>query len=154
MDLPIKAFCLNGNNGKIELIITEVLGYPDNTSIEGGYDVKGILNINIGCYFVRYDNFYFATGVLYRFLEGLEACYQNLKGKAEYKHLYERDLEFTLEMKSLGHAMISGTFREDPAVSTALNFEMSTDQTFMKSAISDIKNVMKLFGGYTGLKDQ
>ncbi len=150
MDLPIRAFCLSGGNEKIELIITEVLGFP-NTSIEGGYDVKGILNINIGCYFVRYDNFIFATGVLYRFLEWLETCYKTLKGKAEYRHLYERDLEFTLEMKSLGHALIIGTFRENPAISTKLDFEMSTDQTFIKSAIYDIKNVMNVFGGYKGL---
>ncbi|HOP10892.1 MAG TPA: hypothetical protein PK629_05315 [Oscillospiraceae bacterium] len=153
MDLPIKAFCLNGDNAKIELIITEILDFP-NTSIEGGYDVKGILNINIGCYFVRYDNFIFATGVIYRFLEGLEKCYQDLKGEAEYRHLYERDLEFTLEMTSLGHAVINGTFRENPAVSTKLDFEMSTDQTFIKSAINDIKNVIKGFGGYTGLQGQ
>ena len=153
MDLPIRAFCLSGDNAKIELIITEIFGFP-NTSIEGGYDVKGILNIDIGCYFVRYDRFIFATGVIYRLLEGLEKCYRDLKGKAEYRHLYERDLEFTLEMINLGHAVIQGTFRENPAVSNKLDFEMSTDQTFIKSAINDIKNVIKVFSGYTGLKGQ
>ena len=66
MNLPIRAFCLNGYNEKIELQITELLGFPDNTSYEGGYDVRGTLHIVVGCYTVHTDNFYFATGVLYR----------------------------------------------------------------------------------------
>ncbi len=66
MELPIKAFCLNGYDEKIELTITEVFGFPDNTSYEGGYDIKGILDIEIGCYKVHCTDFYLATGILYR----------------------------------------------------------------------------------------
>ena len=152
MDLPIRAFYLNGYEGKIELVITEVLGFPDTTSYEDGYDVKGNLHINVGCYTARFEDFYFATGVLYRFMEGLEKCYKTLSGKAEYKHLLENDLEFTLEMTSLGHAKINGTFQENPAVNTKLNFELSTDQTCIKLAIDDIKNIQNIFGSYSGLK--
>lgn len=64
MELPIKAFCLNGYSEKIELTITEVLDFPNNTSFEGGYDVKGNLDIEIGSYTVHCKDFYFATGVL------------------------------------------------------------------------------------------
>ena len=33
-------FCLNGYNGeKIRLDLNEVIGFPNNTSIEGGYDI-------------------------------------------------------------------------------------------------------------------
>lgn len=152
MNLPIRAFCLNGYNGKIELQITEVLGFPDDTSYEGGYDLKGTLHIEVGSYTVHSDNFYFATGVLYRFLEQLIECYETLNGEAKYKHLLENDLEFTIEMTSLGHALIRGAFRENPAKANVLHFEMRTDQTNIKPVIKDIKNVMSIFGDYSELK--
>lgn len=152
MNLPIRAFCLNGYNEKIELQITELLGFPDNTSYEGGYDVRGTLHIEVGCYTVHTDNFYFATGVLYRFLEQLIECYETLNGEAKYKHLLENDLEFTLEMTSLGHALVRGAFQENSAKANVLHFEMETDQTCLKSVIKDIKNVMNIFGDYSGLK--
>jgi hypothetical protein len=152
MELPIKAFCLNGFDEKIELTITEILGFPDSTSYEGGYDVKGNLDIEIGSYIVHCTDFYFATGVLYRFLDGLENCYKTLIGKAEYKHLLEHDLEFTLEMTKLGHACVTGTYHENPALDNELRFEMETDQTCIKLVIDEIKNVRSIFGDYTGTK--
>ena len=152
MELPIKAFCLNGYDEKIELTITEVFDFPDRTCYEGGYDTKGILDIEIGCYKVYCTEFYFATGVLFRFLEGLEVCYKTLNGKAEYKHYLEHCLEFTLEMTHSGHACITGRFCENPALDNELIFEMETDQTCIKPVIDDIKNIMSLFGGYAGTK--
>lgn len=152
MELPIKAFCLNGYGEKIELTITEVFDFPDSTSYEGGYDIKGILDIEIGCYKVRCTDFYFATGILYRLLEGLEVCYKQLNGKAYYKHFLEQDFEFTLEMTHSGHACVTGKFRENPAVDNELIFEMETDQTCIKPVIDEIKKVMAIFGGYEGYK--
>lgn len=152
MELPIKAFCLNGYEEKIELTITEVYEFPNGTSYEGGYDVKGILDIEIGCYKVYCKDFYFATGVLYRFLEGLEVCYKSLSGKAEYKHFLEHDLEFTLEMTQSGHACVTGRFRENPASDNELVFEMETDQTCINPVIDEIKYVKSIFGGYEGIK--
>ena len=36
----MKLFCLNGYNGeKISLELNEVIGFPDSTSMEGGYDI-------------------------------------------------------------------------------------------------------------------
>ena len=45
MNLPMRAFCLNGNaeNDKIEIIINEVFDFLEKTSFRGGYDFVGRL---------------------------------------------------------------------------------------------------------------
>lgn len=92
-------FCLNWYNGaKITLELNEVIGFPNNTSIEGGYDIVCTLIIDSGCYHIEYDQLYSATGTLYRFLKELNACYTDLFGSAEYHSLYENDLTFKVEM--------------------------------------------------------
>ena len=55
--LPMKAFCLMGNNGndKIELTINELFDFPERTSFEGGYDFKGDLTICAGSYSVYFN---------------------------------------------------------------------------------------------------
>ncbi len=150
MELPIKAFCLNGNNEKIEFTIDEVFGFPSQTSYEGGYDVKGFLEIRVGCYHVYCNNFYSSTGILYNLLTSLYLCYANLYGVANYKHLLENDLAFSLEMTKFGHATVIGQFQENPSVNNILNFEFETDQTCIKDAINDLKNISSIFGDNTG----
>lgn len=82
-------FCLNGYNGeKIRLDLNEVIGFPNNTSIEGGYDIICTLVIDSGCYHIEHDRLYSATGTLYRFSKGLDACYTDLFGSGEYHCLY------------------------------------------------------------------
>ena len=56
-------FCLNGYNGeKIRLDLNEVIGFPNNTSIEGGYDIICTLVIDSACYHIEHDRLYSATG--------------------------------------------------------------------------------------------
>jgi len=106
-------FCLNGYNGeKISLELNEVIGFPDHTSIEGGYDIICTLIIDAGCYHIEYERLYSATGALYHFCKELNTCYTNLSGTAKYHLLYERDLIFKVEMTYGGHAIVSGTFQE------------------------------------------
>lgn len=150
MDFPVRAFCLHGSNGKIELTITETLGFPADTSYEGGYDVKGSLDIDIGCYVVRFDDYCFSTGVLRGFMEELEKCYETLRGKAVYKRLWENDFAFTLEMTDSGHAVVNGTFQEDPVMNNKLTFELQTDQTYVKPVISDLRKIIRLFDALSG----
>lgn len=49
-------FCLNGYNvEKIRLDLNEVIGFPNNTSIEGGYDIICTLVIDSACYHIEHD---------------------------------------------------------------------------------------------------
>lgn len=153
IDLPMKAFCLNGNGTeKVELTINEVFDFPAHTSIEGGYDFKGSLEICVGSYSVYCSEFYSSTGVLYNFFTAIQKCYDSLGGTADYRHLYENDLKFSLTMTNWGHAIINGSFREVPHLSNELNFEMETDQTCILEAIKCLKKVKDIFGDSKGIQ--
>lgn len=148
----MRIFCLNGKeNEKISLKLNEVLGFPNSTSYEGGYDILCTLRIDVGCYHVKCENYYSATGALYKFSNMLKECYQNLDGQAEYHLLLENDLEFTVSMTSSGHAVVIGTFQEKPDKENILRFEMGTDQSCFLSVIEDIDNLKKIYGGMQGV---
>lgn len=148
-------FCLKGYNGeKISLDLNEVIGFPDNTSIEGGYDIICTLVIDSGCYHVEHDRLYSATGALYRFSKELDTCYTDLLGSAEYHLLYENDLNIKVEMSSGGHATVTGTFQERPDKNNILQFEFCTDQTCLLSVVQDIESLKAQYGAMEGLRNQ
>jgi hypothetical protein len=148
----MEIFCLHGNEeDKILLELNEVLGFPDRTSFEGGYDIICSLQIDVGCYHVKHGNLYSATGALYRFSNELKNCYQNLKGQAEYRLRLENDLFFALAMTSSGHAEVSGTFRERPDKKNILHFIMNTDQTCFLQVIQSIDELKKTYGDMQGI---
>ena len=142
----MELFCLHGYDEKILLELNEVLGFPVQTSYEGGYDVICSLQIDIGCYHVKCDKLYSATGALYRFSDELKKCYQTLEGKAEYRLLLENDLVFTVTMTSNGHAQVTGTFQEMPHQNNVLHFIMDTDQTSLIEVIQSIDALKKDYG--------
>lgn len=144
-------FCLNGiNNDKIKIELNEVIGFPESTSIEGGYDMVCTLTIDAGVYHVTYNDYYTATGVLYKFCESLKKCYNTLNGKAEYKMMLENDLEFEVEMLSNGRAVITGSFQANISRDNILQFEIDTDQSCFKSVIEDIEKLKETYGGMHG----
>ncbi|MBR6771618.1 MAG: hypothetical protein IKM28_10410 [Lachnospiraceae bacterium] len=148
-------FCLNGYNGeKLSLELNEVIGFPNNTSIEGGYDIICTLVIDSGCYHIEFDRLYSATGTLYRFSKELDACYTVLFGSAEYHSLYENGLVFNVEMTSGGLAIVTGTFQERPDKQNVLQFEFDTDQSCLLSVIQDIESLKVKYGGMEGLHDK
>ena len=94
-------FCLNGYNGeKISLELNEVIGFPNYTSINGGYDITCTLIVDSSWYHIKHDRLFSATGALYSFSKELNTCYTELLGSAEYHLLYENDLTFKVEMTS------------------------------------------------------
>jgi len=144
-------FCIKGYNGEqISLELKEVIGFPEHTSIEGGYDMKCTLKIDVGCYHVKCDTLYSATGALYRFCDQLKECYIQLEGEAEYKLFLENDLYFKVDMKNSGQALITGIFQERPDKENILHFQMDTDQTCFLSVIQDIENLKNEYGGMEG----
>lgn len=139
---PIKAFCFEYNGDKIELIINHVFG--EENSYEG-VDFTGILNIKAGYYEVHCEDYIFSIGVLKRFYQGLQNCYNTLQGKAEYKALWDRELEFSLYMSKNGCAELRGYFQALPSHPNKLEFSIQIDQTVIKQAIQDLKYVLSLF---------
>jgi hypothetical protein len=149
----MEIFCLNGyENDKISLELNEVLGFPGNTSYEGGYDIICTLKIDVGCYHVRCERYYSATGALYKFSNKLKECYKNLVGQAEYRLLLENDLVFTISMTSSGHAVVTGIFQERPDKDSILRFEMETDQSCFLSVIEAINDLRISYGGMQGIE--
>ena len=153
IDLPMKAFCIIGNDGadKIEMTISEVFNFPEGTSYAGGYEFKGTLTISAGSYKVCDENFYSTTGALYNLRASIAKCYNSLKGAARFPtNCYERALEFELKMTSNGHGIIQGKYRECAHMTNTLIFEITTDQTCLRCAIDNLKQVEKIFGGNEG----
>lgn len=148
-------FCLKGYNGdRISLELNEVIGFPDKTGIEGGYDIICTLIIDSGCYHIEHDRLYSATGALYRFSKELDTCYTDLCGSAEYHLLYENDLNIKVEMSSGGHAIVTGTFQERPDKNNILQFEFDTDQTCLLSVVQDIESLKAQYGDMEGLRNK
>lgn len=154
MEYPIKAFEIKGlSNEHIKLEITEVFGFPDETSFRGGYDIKCNLEIVSGNYGIRTDNYYSSTGALYNFYNELSKCYNDLKGLATYKLNYpENDFDLNIKFDKLGVA-ISGKYQDDPVVKNILNFEFTSDQSYFKEVICDLKKIVLRFGNNRGIKE-
>jgi hypothetical protein len=95
IDTPIKVFSFLGidTQEKIELTITDILSDVDEYD---GIELRGIVNIKVSSYEVLCADYVFLTGVIERLLHDLEKCYDTLSGKAEYKAIYYRELEFTI----------------------------------------------------------
>lgn len=147
MKLPINAFCLKGyNNEKISLIINEIIDFP-STSYHGGHDITCSVEIQAGNYRVIGERYYTTTGDLYRFNEELQKCYNLLEGNADYKMFYEKDLVFSVNMLSGGHAVVKGTYQERADKQNILEFEIETDQSCFLSVIQSINQLKDKLGG-------
>lgn len=152
----MEIFSLYGIDKKegIRLELNEVIGFPHSTGYDGGYDIICTLQIDVGCYHVKCDRYFSATGALYRFSDALKECYEKLNGQAEYRLFLENDLSFSVSMTSNGHAVVSGKFQERSDRNTALEFEMETDQTYLLPVIRGIENLKKRYGGMQGIKEK
>lgn len=149
----MRLFCLNGyQDEKISMQLNEVIGFPNSTSYDGGYDIICTLIIDAGCYHIEFDRLYSATGALYRFCNELKNCYNTLEGQAEYRMFLENDLCFKVVMETGGHAVIMGTFQESPHRNNIFTFEIDTDQTCFLNAIQDIEHLKEKYGDMEGVK--
>ena len=155
MDYPIKIFEIKGSSGeRIKLEITEVFGFPDETSFRGGYDVKCNLEMNFGPYSMNTDGYYSSTGALFNFYTELLKCYNDLKGSAAYRPDFpENNFDLSIEFDEHG-VNISGRYQDDPAVNNILSFEFNSDQSYFKEVVGDLKKVVLQFGDNQGIKKQ
>lgn len=136
-------FCLRGDDGKICLELNKSFGFPDETSIEGGYDIVCTVTIDAGAYHAKFTPYYSATEPVFRFCKELQDCYNTLEGTASYALAYETDLKFDVQMLSRGKAIIVGIFQADSSRENILQFEINTDQSYFKSVIDEIGEFRK-----------
>ena len=149
IELPMRAFRLVGRDGndKIEVTINEVFDFLERTSYASGYEFKGDLTIHVGNYSVCSEHFYSSTGELYDLCASFVKCYDSLEGEARFPIVhYERALKFEVKMIGRGHGIVKGTFTEHSHSSNTLIFEIEIDQTCLRCAIDDLKQVEILFG--------
>lgn len=152
MDYPIKVFEIKGFSGeRIKLEITDVFGFPNETSFRGGYDVKCNLEISSGPYSVRTNNYYSSTGALYNFYDELFKCYNDLNGMASYNLDFPENY-FDLNVKFDEYGVnISGKYQDDSIIKNILNFEFTSDQSYFKEVVSDLKKIVLQFGDNQGI---
>lgn len=149
VELPIRAFRLNGIDGYFEINITEVYGFPEKTDFDGGYSAKGNINLKANCYCVDYGVLWFSTGSLYRFFKQLNPCYEKISGNAVFMTT-ERDFELKVQFKDKGHVILIGIYKERPDVENKLYFEITSDQTQVLDALHDLKKIEDMFGDERG----
>lgn len=148
-ELPMLAFLMTGMNGSIQLEIEEVFGFPNETSYGGGYGAKGNLIINAGGFSINPPHYY-TTGELYRFYRQLQRCYKRLSGIAVLENT-EDELKLQCEFNKLGHVILTGRFQSAPSENNILQFEFKSDQTQVKSTLSQLKAVYDVFGDDKGV---
>ena len=142
-------FSIVADNGYLLFHYDEVLGFPEQTSPFGGYDVWGQVEIKCDNYFVK-GNLAFSTGEMFSFFTQLEKVEFLLKGFARFDS-YEHQLSFLLKIDKLGHFFLNGEYAENLANETKLNFELKGDQSHFAKWINENRNVIEKYGDNTGV---
>lgn len=143
-------FILRGNQGYLKLELEELFGFHDSTSIFGGYDANGIVEIKSSG-FGASGELWFTTGEVYLFYQQLKKSFEDLSGEASFSST-EHNLEFKCTFTWQGHIMCTGFYKEYPAQENELRFEFLSDQSFIPSTLKDLKEFVQMYGGPTGIK--
>jgi hypothetical protein len=64
----------------LTLTFTEVFGFPETTCHWGGYDLRAMIEIKSGNFYVK-SVLYSSTGEIYQFFQQLKSCNENLTGR-------------------------------------------------------------------------
>ncbi|MBB2145343.1 hypothetical protein GM921_07605 [Pedobacter sp. LMG 31464] len=145
----MEGFIIRGEGGLISLSFEKVFGFPETTSYLGGYDLQASITIKSSCFEVK-STMYTSTGEIYLFFDQLKNCNERLDGTAKFAS-YEGDLEFLAAFDhATGHVSIKGFFTEHE-FSNCLNFEFSSDQTFMTTTIKELQILFQKYGDVKGL---
>ncbi len=145
----MEKFELRGQDGYIKMWIQQVFGFPNKTSYLGGYECIVGIEINIGNYNVK-SEFFSTTVELFNFRNKFKTCHDELNGIAEFKS-YEDNLELTVKY-SLGKVLIWGKFQENMSVDTILEYDFSTDQSYLQSTVSELNQIVEKYGGMKGVR--
>jgi len=138
----VSEFKIAGKNGFIRIEINEVFGFPTETRFNGGYDVKGKVEIKSGNYYVNEGELWFSTGQIFEFFIKLQKCYDKIDGNV-----------IELEFIKLGQIQIQGYFQEFPSIENILEFEFESDQSYLASTLVELKKIVDCYGDLKGIKE-
>lgn len=144
-------FIIKGKQGFIRIGLNEIYGFPNETSYLGGFDVKGIVEIKSGSYFVKNAEIWFSTGQVYEFFTQLQKCYNNLKGFVTFSES-ENNLKINLSFNKFGQINIQGYFQEVAHHENILQFEFESEQSYFVSTLHQLKDIVDQYGDLKGIK--
>ena len=143
-------FVVRGKNGSFILItIDEAFDFPNSTSHFGGYDVKGMVEIKSGSYYVK-GELWFSTGEVYQFYNQLIKCWSDLEGIATF---INSEVNFKLEVKfnKYGKVIIEGYFKEFAHEDNELKYEIESNQSFFVETIEGLNKIVNHYGDFNGI---
>jgi hypothetical protein len=117
----------------------------------GGYNVKGKIEIMSGNYYVKNAELWFSIGQIFEFFVQLQKCYNELKGCATFSEA-ENILKVELIFNRIGKVNIQGYFQELTHQENILHFEIESNQSYMASTLSQLKNIVDHYGDMKGKK--
>ncbi|GET24066.1 hypothetical protein [Prolixibacter sp. NT017] len=145
----MEKFEIIGENGFVRIILTKVIGFPETTSVFGGYDTESTIEIRSSNYYVK-GLLWITTGNIFNFFQELEKCQKNLDGIARLES-YENNLQLTIKYDETGHVITNGKFVENYMLKNILDFEITGDQTFMNSTVNELDDIYKKYGDNKGI---
>ena len=148
----MESFILKGENGYIKIGLEQVFDFPNTTCNWGGYDAIAKIEIKSGNFNVN-SSFYTSTGEIYLFYKSLKESNTYLSGQVTYKN-YEENTLITLTYNNIGQVVIEGTFSELNQFNNKLDFEINSDQSYIKYTINDLENIIDKYGDMKGINDK
>ncbi len=148
------SFKIKGSNGFIAITFKEVYDFPDRTSVLGGYEVRGNIEIQCGSkgWYSANGELYFSTGQVYTFYNQLNQAYENLSGEVIFINEYDKTLEVKIEFDDKGRVLITGQYQEFAHENNELTFEISSNQTYLSATIQELRSIVKKYGGLKGIE--
>ncbi|MTE27274.1 WapI family immunity protein [Winogradskyella ouciana] len=129
-------FEIKGSSGSIKIELVEVIGYPNNTHFDGGYDCNMKIAINVEDYSAN-SSFYATTNNLIKLRDDILQCYQMLDGEVIFFHR-DSNLKMNLNFLKQGGVHIYGSFQKFLSIDNVLSFEFYSDQTFVKETLNQM----------------
>ena len=149
--IEIQTFKIGASPNFIELNLTSVYGFPDEINEEnGGYSVKGEVNIQSGKYSVTNCELWFTTGQVYQLYQQLKEAYETLSGKVTF-YDYECSIDLEMTFNSTGQIDLEGYFR-DSSGDNRLEFGFQLDQSYLLKTLNELKKFVEIYGDMTGIK--
>ena len=145
-------FTIKGDHNFLSVTFSEVFGFPENTCHWGGYEIKSLIEIKSGPFYLK-SIFYTSTGEIYNLFKELKQCNSNLTGTINYVS-FEGNLELKINYDNLGHVNVKGTFSEQNDFNNELQFEFLTDQTFISSSLIELEKISDKYGDMKGIKKE
>ena len=137
--MTVATFAIGGTAR--ERVEVAVVGY-ERAPVGEYYDdnwLRARVTVQAGAFSGSYDAA-FLTEELARFREQLETLYQSLRGQAEFATL-EGQLSLLLTVDERGEVLVRGVAIDVPGTGNRLQFQLTLDQSHLRSAIDELRQV-------------